>query len=275
MALAVAAVVLWRRDRAGALALLLGVSVGAAGLLLYGRVLFGEWSLLGPYALYGPDRALQDGVASGASPLLWRLENAAMALVSPRVGLLPAHPGLLLALWALAHRVRDAPRLPVALALGGLAYAVVAVVLTRVSGGSGFWGNRTLLEAVVLVWPLLLWAVAGHRGGRVFRLLLSLTVAWAVAFHALGALLPFVGGPAAESLLHWQVPSALRGEPWRVVAAGLLGVVAGATTWRLPRPAAPGAVISGAQPGADRPGAQSSDASTSAATSTSSSSRSR
>lgn len=237
VALAVTAAWLWRRDRAGALATAAGLLLGSAVFLVYGRLLFGEWSLMGPYEVYDYDRAVREDATGLSNPILWRGENLAMALVSTRVGLLAAYPALLLTVWALARRVRSAPTLPVALALGGVAYALVAVMMTRVSGGSGFWGNRTLIESVFLVWPLLTWALSEHRGGRVFRGLLAVTIAWSVLFHSLGALTRPAGGPDGESLFHWQVPSGLReAEPWQLGVVLLLALAAGALTWRVQAP---------------------------------------
>ena len=49
VALGCTALVLWRHDRRSALAILSGVAIGSAAFVLYGRVVFGTWSIMGPY----------------------------------------------------------------------------------------------------------------------------------------------------------------------------------------------------------------------------------
>lgn len=242
--LAVMALVLWRRDRRGSIAVLIGTAIGSIAFLTYGRVVFGEWSVMGPYQVYDYSRAVADDPTRSSGEIAWRLENTAMAFVAPRVGLLPAYPVLLLVVWAsLRNRTRP-PVASIALAAAGVAYMAVALYLTRVSGGSGFWGNRTLIETVVLVWPLATCVVSAHRGSRTWRALLTAMVSWSTAFHALGAVAASPA-PSAESqdaygrstIMFWQVPAALRAsEPWQIAFVVSLGVVAAIICWRLSRP---------------------------------------
>ena len=177
---------------------------------------------------------------------MWRLENAALAFIAPRVGLVPAYPALMLAAWALLRR-RTLPTVPLALAAGGVAYTLVAVGMTRVSGGSGFWGNRTVIESVVMTWPLLAVLLSQHRGGRVWRAMLTGSVCWSVAFHALGALTPSPApGPTTRDLydsstvMFWQVPAGLQeADPWHLIVLVLLVVAAARATWSLTSPPPP------------------------------------
>lgn len=242
VALVVAAAVLWRRDRAGAVALAGGAAVGAVAFLVYGRVLFGEWSLTGGYdpTVHLGSQPRVDGVdVTGWEAVWWRGENVVTALVATRVGVLLSLPVVLPAAWALVKIRRRVPPLAVALAVGGLAYAAVQLTLLRISGGSGFWGNRTLIESVVLVWPLAAAAVATHAGGRAWRAALALTAAWTVAFHALGALAPSpsINDPEdAGNPWLWQVPWALsETEPWRLALVAVAALAAVAAAWVLTR----------------------------------------
>jgi alpha-1,2-mannosyltransferase len=237
--IAVAAAVLWRRDRAGAVALAAGAAVGAAAFLLYGRVLFGEWSLTGGYDTKFLD-ADYDGngtVDGSADPFAWRAANVWTALVATRVGLLPAYAVALPALWALVKVRRSLPPTIVALAVGALANAVAQTGLNRIAGGSGFWGNRTLIETIVLAWPLAVAAVAAHTGGRVWRAVFALATAWTVGFHALGSIgpSPAAGDPDDPgNAWFWQVPWALaETEPWRLAVVGVMAVAAGGLAWVL------------------------------------------
>lgn len=243
--LVVAAAVLWRRDRAGAVALVGGAAAGAVAFLVYGRVLFGEWSLTGGYdpTVHLGSQPRADGVdVTGWEAVLWRGENVVTALVAPRVGILTGLPVVLVMVWALVKVRRRVPAVAVALAAGGLAYAAVQLTLLRISGGSGFWGNRTLIEAVVLAWPLAAAAVATHTGGRAWRAALGLTTTWTVAFHALGALAPSpsISDPDdAGNPWLWQVPWALaETEPWRLALVAVAALAAGAAAWVLTRPRA-------------------------------------
>jgi hypothetical protein len=225
---------MWRHDRRSAVAVLTGIALGSAAFVLYGRVLFETWSPMGPYQVYDHSRAVEDDPSVGSGPVLWRLENAALAFVAPRVGLLPAYPALVLVGWALIHRRTPLPTVPCALGIAGVAYLAVAVGVTRVSGGSGFWGNRTLIESVVLSWPLAGVLLAQHVGGRVWRWLLAACIAWSVAFHGLGAMVPSPAPTVAtddayeqSTVMFWQVPQGLReADAWQVVLVCLLAVAA-------------------------------------------------
>lgn len=263
VALVVAALVLWRRrDPGAAVSLALGVAMGSVMFLVYGRLVFGSWSLMGPYQVYDHTDAAAAEPTSALGPVLWRLENVALALVSPRVGILQSYPTVALVAWAALLRWRrrtappavtppapahrSEPLLPtaVALAAASVAYGGVSLLLTRVSGGYGFWGNRTLIESVVLAWPLAVWLLATYEGGRLWRGTLALTVAWSVFFHALGAVSEPVARDgegvatvASTSVWFWQVPMALAAGDWRRTSGVLLLAAAGAVvTWRLMRP---------------------------------------
>lgn len=280
VALGIAALVLLLTgsQRARALALGGGAVLGGAAFLVYGRLIFGEWSLTGTYdrEILSPgyigelNRDERDGAA------LWRLENLAMAFVAPRVGLLPAYPALLVALWSSRRRWRLLPAVPRALGVAAVVYLLASISLNRVSGGNAFWGNRTLIESVVLAWPLLTWAVAQHQGNRVWRLLLATALAWSVFFHSLGALTPSPAPSApASSVLFWQVPQGvLAAGWWQLAAVGVLTAVAWVATWRLSRSGGnPGTSSGGIPQRAGR--CDSTDATTSDADSTSASSTSR
>lgn len=265
VALVLVALLLARPRPGRAIPVVIGVALGTGAYLLYGRMVLGEWSLTGAYDadVLSPTRI---GVPDpqGENPALWRLENLTMAFVAVRVGLLPCYPGLAPALWA-ARRFRRAPREMIGLAAGGLAYFVVSVLINRVSGGSGFWGNRTLLESVVLCWPLLTWSVASHRGGLLWRGLLSAGIAWSVFFHGLGAVTSSPAPDRDGSIMFWQVPAGLLQVP--VAGVAIMFVLAAFSAWAAWR-------LSQMEP-AEAPQPASTSASTEPATSTSASSTSR
>lgn len=260
---------LWRRDRRAAAWTLAGAVVGLAAYLVYARLLFGGWSLNGGYndSFFDVEKEMQTDWLTGYSTLAWRVENFALLIVSPRFGLLACFPFLVPAVVALAYvRRRVAPELW-AFALSGTAYAAVAVTVARISGGTGSWGNRTVSELVVLAIPLLVFAAATHRGGWLWRLSLTLSVAWAVSFQALGAVTPSPAPMNADNRIDvwfWQVPAALAtiGTSERVLVL-LAGALAALVAWRL------------THHGAARHEPASTSASTEPATSTSASSTSR
>jgi hypothetical protein len=243
VALGVVALALWRRDRGAAVALAAGTALGALAFLLYGRLLLGQWSLTGAYDSSFVDLASANNGDEGPvdNAWWWRLENLGTALIGPRIGILPAYPVLLPALWALIKVRRDLPWTALAWGLGGLTYAVVQLALLRASGGVGFWGNRTLIESVVLIWPLAACAVAAHAGGRLWRVALAVTVAWTVGFHALGAVSPSPAPSNPEASFdpfYWQVPSGLAATSTAASAAVvLLALAAGFVAWTVSRPA--------------------------------------
>lgn len=237
--LVVAAAVLWRRDRAGAVALAVGSAAGGAAFLLYGRLLFGEWSLTGGYDPAFLDVTRVGELDSDQDPVLWRLLNLGHAVMATRVGILPAYPVLVPIVWALAKVARSVPRATLAWAVGAVVYVVLQLAMNRVSGGAGFWGNRVLVEAVVLAWPLAAAAVAVHAGGRLWRAVFAVTTAWTVGFHALGSIgpSPAVSDPDEPgNPWFWQVPWALaETEPWRLAVVAAMAPAAGSLAWILTR----------------------------------------
>lgn len=238
---AAAAATLWRSERRTAVALLVGSATGAVAYVAWVRALFGVWSLAGPYAVFDYARVLEDDPGRDGGEWRWRLDNVGSAVLSPRYGLLAAQPAALLLLVAwVRDRIAVPPRV-MALALAGLAYGLVQVLLSRISGGNGFWGGRTLLEVVVLAWPLGTWLLAHSRRGAWWWAATATAVAFAVGTHTLGALTPTPppqGDPPTD-VFFWQVPAALAAAPLPLLlaVAGAASLAWAATFW-LVRPRA-------------------------------------
>jgi hypothetical protein len=193
-------------------------ALGMAALISWNRWIFGAWSVGGAYT--GHEQAMTTVPDSPAILLTW-LTNAAGAFISPGVGLFLFCPVAALAGWWIVAARREAPAWAWWALLGGLAYQAVQLYLNAFQGGGGFYGNRLVIELVVLATPLAVvtygqWS--SHSARR--RVLVTGLASVAVALHAIGALLSWylVGTPAGAD---WT-----RFYPAVVVShSGLTGVV--------------------------------------------------
>lgn len=154
--------------------------LGLAALIAWNGAVVGSGSVAGAYQ--GQQHTL---LHAGGGYMLASLSGL---LFSPSQGLfdytLFAVPLVILAVFA----ARSAPRWAVAGAIGGALYALAKARLNGYNGGGGFYGNRYLIESMLMWIPLAFYAyhryIAGHvLGVRTTRLL----VAVAVLIQALGA----------------------------------------------------------------------------------------
>lgn len=166
---------LWPLIQSGFVSLL-----GLAGLIAWNGAVVGSGSVAGAYQ--GQQHTL---LHAGGGYMLASLSGL---LFSPSQGLfdytLFAVPLVILAVPA----ARSAPRWAAAGAIGGVLYALAKARLNGYNGGGGFFGNRYLIESMLMWVPLVLYAyhryIAGNAlGVRATRVL----VATAVLIQALGA----------------------------------------------------------------------------------------
>lgn len=160
---------------------MVGTIGGFALLVVYSRRLFGTWL---PAAGYETSGFLQRLVFD---PPTETLATLAEVLLHPSHGMLFLTPALVVLLPWVGEVRRDAPAWARAGAIGGVLYLLVQVRMSRASGGFGFHGYRTALEALYLATPLLVHTyVAAVHQRRSWR-----WAFWAAA--AVGAALTIVG----------------------------------------------------------------------------------
>ena len=193
---------------------LIAVQVGlpcaaALGLLvLWNDLLFGSPSLQGgyPYVFQRATSLHDSGTQAGFG------ESLVGAFVSPLRGLFLYSPIALVGLVCLGRGWRRAPDWARALLVGGLGYQLAQFKINDFTGGYGFYGNRLVLELLLLAAPVAylgyLEVVAPHPGRvRVARVLTALSV----SIQGLGALLSFSWpihenhAPAWRDYLPWRV----------------------------------------------------------------------
>jgi len=127
-----------------------GSSVGLAALLLYNRVLYARWTVIGGYSTSFTDRLLH-------VPLGSYFSNIARGLVDPSNGVLIWSPFLLLLLPGLVSGWKVAPAWAKSFAVGAVLYLLLHLRMNRASGGLAF-DYRYPLAPLVALAPLLLLA---------------------------------------------------------------------------------------------------------------------
>jgi alpha-1,2-mannosyltransferase len=145
---------------------------GVGGLLLYNRLVFGSWSVLGGYAVANHGHASFAAHWWGVGPLGF-LENVAGTAVSPGRGIFLYSPFLVMLIPGLRSAWRQAPDWVRGSALAGAAYLAAQLYLNRFSGGTYFYGYRLPIESLTLAAPLLLgsystWVCEAIARRRVF-----------------------------------------------------------------------------------------------------------
>jgi hypothetical protein len=198
--------------------------LGMAALICWNRWMFGAWSVGGAYT--GHQQAMTT-VPDSPSVLLSWLTNAAGAFLSPGVGLFVFCPVAALALWWIVAARRGAPAWAWWAFVGGLAYQAVQLYLNVFHGGGGFFGNRLVIELVVLATPLAVTTYAEwNRQAAGRRLLTAGLAVYGVALHATGA------------FLSWSLVGTGPGDDWKrfypalvVEHAGVTGVVVATTAF--------------------------------------------
>lgn len=182
--------VLLAREKRDLRALVPFVACGAVAfgaLLVWNDWVFGHPSLGGDYyGQYVGERATSAGSAAANT---W-LQNVVGALVSPYRGLLLYSPIAILAAVGVVKGWRPSPAWARGAVLGGLAYQAIQFKLNDFTGGAAFFGNRLVLEMVLLCTPTayvgyLLLAETRPRIVVLARILAALSIAQ----HATGAAL--------------------------------------------------------------------------------------
>jgi hypothetical protein len=197
------------------------VSMGIpAGLSVAGLVTWNNW-YYGQPSLGGAYRSSLDlatrAPTEGSSDFL---VNVAGATVSGWCGLFLYSPVALALLLVLRVGWSSAPSWVRAAFLGGLAYQVIQFRLNIFTGGGAFFGNRLIIELLVLSTPLVAVGYARWSEGRPGRVAVTTTLAgMSVGIHAIGALLADwrVGGTFSDWTV-WYPALVVR-------SAGLVGAM--------------------------------------------------
>lgn len=149
-------------------------AIGLAAWLLYGRLVFGQWTILGGFVDRHPleERLAGGGVGRTLVNLFWMV-------VQPVRGFLPYSPFLLGLAPGIPRAWRRAPSWVRASALAAVVYLVTQAYINRWSGGSYYWGYRYAIESVTLVAPLLVLAYEqlSTRGRQVTVVLVAVAIA--------------------------------------------------------------------------------------------------
>lgn len=169
-----------------------------AALLLWNNWVYGHPSLTGPY--YGGYVGTRLKATGGSATSAW-FGNLLGAAFSPLRGVFLYSPVVALALVCLVYGWRRCPSWAQGATVGGFAYQAVQFKLNGFSGGTAFFGNRVVLELLLLCAPA---AYVGYthlvtkRPG--IRPLARSLAAASVAIHATGAILagaaPNYGDPS-------------------------------------------------------------------------------
>lgn len=157
---------------------------------------------------------------AGAIPSFW--DNVVGTTFSPWCGVLLFSPVVLVAALALPGRIRAANGWTKPAAVGGALYLIGQFRVADFSGGGGQFGNRYLIEPMVLALPLALPAVADWaRGARWRRALTVQLAAASVAVYAIGAFLtPFWRGVPGDSVAWYPYVVLRAAGPTGLVVAG-------------------------------------------------------
>lgn len=165
----------------------LGIPAGFAvlALLLWNHWMFGAGTIGGAYI----------GVVSSATRSPWDGAeqfgvNIIGTLFSGWCGALLYTPVLLVLLGALPAGWRASPPWARASVIGGLTYQVIQLRVYIYNGGGAFYGNRLIIELLVLATPMLTVGYARWSEGRPKRVVLTAILAAAsVGIFATGAVL--------------------------------------------------------------------------------------
>ncbi len=170
-----------RRRFSALVTFLIAVSVGAAAIVAYNAVVFGEPSLSGGYSSGFREKAVS------ASPL-WYVGNVAGGLFSPTRGVLLWSPFLLLLLPGVPSAWRRAPDWVRGPAVGAILYILLQWRANRYSGGDGYQFYRYPLEPLMAAAPLLILSYSDWIKPRpgVHRAFIALS-AVAIAAHLAAA----------------------------------------------------------------------------------------
>jgi hypothetical protein len=169
------------------LAIGIPASIGMGALVCWNRWMFGAWSVGGAYT--GHEQKLTTVPDSPSVFTAWA-QNAVGAFFSPGCGLFLFAPIAGLAAWWMLAARRSAPAWAWWAFLGGVAYQVIQLYLNVFHGGGGFFGNRLVIEFVVLATPLAAATYAAwSQKSSARRLVTAALAAYGVGLHATGAFL--------------------------------------------------------------------------------------
>lgn len=224
---------------------------GMAALVAWNRYVYGEWSIGGSYGQ--SVTAMATGTSYG-SPDGSVLKNAAGYLFAADRGVVVWTPLLVWLIPAVWRARRDVPGWTWMLALGGLGYAGVQLMLNGFSGGTTMNGYRLALEPLVAVAPLVILS-AVHTHSRVIREGSYVLVAYQATLILPSAV---IGGYWVLPDDLWTENSVLNMVLAEPVAAGLLLGVVFVMVWLLSRLYARWAATLVERPVAEAAGSQSS-----------------
>jgi hypothetical protein len=173
-------------------------ALGLGAVSLYSQALFGTWL---PIAGYGPGKV--EAVATTGMLEFGRRIFATMG--HPQRGIFLYSPFLFVLVPGCIRAWRHAPTWVRSSAVAGIVYLAVQLRSNDFHGGANFFGNRLVLETLILAAPLLLIAyqrfiapIGLHR--VVFAVLVGFSVIW----HALGATVMETGLHGIDGATHWQ-----------------------------------------------------------------------
>lgn len=190
-------------------------AAGLGGLVLWNAWYFGS-AMLGARTYDGRLGKLTAAPTGGAAAQ-WA-GNAVGAFVSPACGVLLYSPVLLVLLVSAPAGWRAAPAWVRGAAVGGMLYEAVQLRLNGYTGGGGFYGNRLVVEMLVLVAPLLAVGLGTRWGaaGRGYRRSIAVLSVASLAMRAFGALSYGYWWGTSSSALVW----------YPAVVARALGILA-------------------------------------------------
>jgi hypothetical protein len=173
--------------------------LGLGAMSVYSRIIFGTWLPVAGYETF------KVGAVATRSPSAFA-ENVVLALVHPLRGILLYTPILLLLLPGLDRGWKAAAPWVRSSAIAGLIYAVVQLRANSWTGGADFFGNRLLLETLVLASPLLVLTAQRYLlpAKHAIRVVAASVLVISAAFHALGATVIPTGFYGADGVTMWQ-----------------------------------------------------------------------
>jgi hypothetical protein len=173
--------------------------LGLGAMSVYSQIIFGTWLPVAGYETF------KVGAVATRSPSAFA-ENVVLALVHPLRGILLYTPILLLLLPGIDRGWKAAAPWVRSSAIAGVVYALVQHRANSWTGGADFFGNRLLLETLVLASPLLVLTAQRYLlpAKHAIRVVAASVLVISAAFHALGATVIPTGFYGADGVTMWQ-----------------------------------------------------------------------
>jgi hypothetical protein len=171
-------------------------------LMLWNLWIYGRPSLAGSY--YGAYVGTRLTARSASAADAW-LENLLGVLFSPLRGAVLYSPVLVLGGWCVVVGWRRAPLWTRGAMIGGLCYLGVQLKLNDFTGGNAFFGNRLIVETVLLAVPV---AYVGYAHLARTR---PAVVLWARGLAAVSVSIHLIGAVLAGAAPNYRYA----GHPWR------------------------------------------------------------